>query len=66
MASKHDELVSQLNATMRDLAQFCAKRNLDWGGVLHTSVNMHADDDSLQRIIDDLRDFMVKADQPPR
>lgn len=63
---RHNALISELNTTTSDLAAYCAKKDVDWGTVLLAAIDMQADDDTLQHIIDDLRDFMRKVAEPSR
>lgn len=66
--STRSDLVDQLHETMKEIITFCTDedKGRDWGGVLLTSVNMVADEETLQRINDDLQEFLTKVKQTPQ
>ena len=62
MADTRNDLIDQLHTTLDNLTKFFTDegKGRNWGNVLHEAVAKHADEGTLQRITDDIRDFLAK------
>lgn len=54
-----DQLVSELNEELEKL-RHSGKKDLDTGVFLHQSINLHADEATLVKILKDVRKFKQK------
>ena len=62
MADTRSDLVDRLHKTLDEVIKFFSEegKGRDWGSALHDAVAKHADEGTLQRINDNIRDFLTK------
>jgi hypothetical protein len=62
VADTRDNLVNQLHETLDNLIKFFSDegKGRQWGSALHDAVIKHADEGTLKRINDDIRDLLAK------
>ena len=62
MADTRNDLIDQLHTALENLTKFFSDegKGRSWGNALHDAVAKHADEGTLKRINDDIRDFLDK------